>query len=78
MTQMVKVLYEEGTTRLQDESSNPPKGDGYKPSKGDGGDEDKPPKGNEGNGEKPPLTTTFSSFPSSPPPSPLPSSTSTP
>ena len=76
MTQMVKVLYEERNTRLQGESSNPPKGDKY--SKGGGGDGDKTQKGNEGNDVKPPLTPTFSSPPSSPPYSPSYSSTTSP
>ena len=51
MKRMVKVLYEERSTRMQCESSNIPKED--KSSKGEEGDGDKPPKGN-GNGEKPP------------------------
>ena len=76
MTQMVKVLYEERNTRLQQgESLNPPKGDGDKPPKGDGGYGDMPPKGH---GDKPPLTPPFYSPPSSPPSSPSSSSTSTP
>ena len=49
MTEMVKFLYEERNTRLQGESSKPPRGDG--------GYGDKPPKGN---GDKPPLTPPLS------------------
>ena len=44
MTKMVKVLYEERNTRLQGESSKPPRGKG---SLGGGGN---------GNGDKPPST----------------------
>lgn len=73
MTQMLKVLYEDRNTRLQGESSNPPKGD--TPPRGDGGDGDKPKKGN---GDKPPLKPQLSSPPSSSPPSPSSSSTTTP
>lgn len=62
VTKMVKVLYEERNTRLQGESSKPPKGEGS--SGGKGGNEEKPSKGN---GDKPPLTSSFSSPPSSPP-----------
>ena len=43
MTQMVKFLYEERNTRLQGESSKPPKGEGSLGGKR--GDEDKPPNG---------------------------------
>ena len=59
---MVKVLFEERNARLQDEISNPPKGNE------DGGD--KTPKGNGGNGDtsppSPPSST--SSTISQPPP----------
>ena len=55
---MVKVLYEERSTRMQGENSNIPKG--YNSSKGEEGYGYKPPKGN-GNGDKPPLTSPFSS-----------------
>ena len=75
MTRMVKVIYEERSTRMQGEKSNIPKGD--KPSKGEEGYGDKPRKGN-GNCVKPPLTPPFSSPPSSPPSSPSSSSTTNP
>ena len=58
MTKMVKLLYEERNSRLQGESSNPPKGNG--------GNIYKPPNGNGGNGDKPPLLPPFSSPSSSP------------
>ena len=54
MIEMVKVLYEERNTRLQGESSRPPRGEG---SPGGGGN---------GNGDKPPSTPPSSSPPSSP------------
>jgi len=41
MTEMVKVLYEERNTKLQAESSKPPKGEGS--SRGGNGNGDKPP-----------------------------------
>jgi len=53
MYEMVKVLYEERNSRLQGESSKPPKGDE--------GNEDKSPKGNGGNGDKPPPSPPSSS-----------------
>ena len=46
MTKMATVLYEERNTRLQGESSKPPKGEGSSGG-GDG-------KGSNGNGDKPP------------------------
>lgn len=51
MYEMVKVLYEEGNSRLYGEISKPPKG--Y------GGKGDKPPKGNGQNGEKPPPSPSY-------------------
>ena len=70
MNEMVKDIYEERNSRLQGESSNPPKGNG--------GNGDKPPKWNGGNGDKPPLPPPLSSPSSSPPSSLSSSSTSTP
>jgi hypothetical protein len=62
MTEMVKVLFEERNARLQCESSNPTKGNGY------GGD--KTPKGNGGNRDSPPPSPPYStsSTISQPPP----------
>ena len=73
MTQMVKVFYEERNTRLQGESSNPPKGD--KSPRGYGGDGGKTCKRN---GDKPPLNPPFYSLPYSPPSSPSSSSITSP
>jgi len=56
MTKMVKVLYEERNSRLQGESSKPPKGEG---SSG----------GGNGNGDKPPPSPPSSSSSSSQAPS---------
>ena len=58
ITEMVKFIYEERNSRLQGESSNPPKGNG--------GKRGKPPKGNGGNGDKPPIPPPLSSPSSSP------------
>ena len=52
MTNMVKVLYEERNTRLQGESSRPPRREGY------------PGGGFNGNGDEPPSTPPSSSPPS--------------
>ena len=57
MTEMVKVLYEERNTRLQGESSKPPKGEGS--SGGGNGNGDKPP-------PSPPSSSSSSSQASSP------------
>jgi len=57
MTKMVKVLYEERNSRLQGESSKPPKGEG---SSGGGNG-----KGGNGNGDKPPPSPPSSSSSSS-------------
>ena len=57
MKEMVKVLYEEGNTRLQGESSKPPKGEGS--SGGGNANGDKPP-------PSPPSSSSSSSQASSP------------